>query len=503
MSEDEETFAALGQTLPDSIKSSSSRIFTQEMINPSPMVPDIPLNGHRTPKKTPLNNFKEEVQRNKSRERTQSPIPIPGPLSDPNVHFPALNKQNAATGVIWCTDRASERGFPNPNWVNLGQGMPETGDIEGCFERPKNLNISVESREYSPTSGIKQLRTAIANLYNEHYRQGKQSKYTWENVNVAPGGRAALTRIAAVLGDAYLSFFLPDYTAYAEMLSLFKNFAPIPVPLYETDGYKIDLKIIKGELNRGVSAILTSNPRNPTGQAMTREELHELHNLCRQKCLLIMDEFYSRYYYDGEMGESISSASEVDDVNKDPVLIIDGLTKFYRLPGWRVSWIVGPKEYISALSSAGSYLDGGTNYPFQEAAIPFLEPNLVKQETIALQTHFKFKRDYCLDRLIKMGFKFVVKPNSTFYIWVDLNHLPGKLSNCLGFFHEALHEDVIVVPGIFFDLNPLSFRELSDSAMYSYIRISYGPEFENLVRGMDRIEKILRRFDALPKDYDS
>lgn len=478
-------FQQLEGTLPEPIKASSVKIFNQTLVNP---IPD-----HNV--KNPLNRIRLNEA---TAVRTSSPVPIPGPLAAPDVHFPALNKENAATGVIWCTDRASERGYPGSNWVNLGQGMPETGDIEGCFKRPESVKTTIESREYSPTAGIKELRKAIADLYNEHYRKDKESKYTWENVNVAPGGRAALTRIAAILGDAYLSFFLPDYTAYAEMLSLFKNFAPIPVPLYETDNYDIDLKIIKNELNRGVSAILTSNPRNPTGQAISKNELKELHDLCRKKCLLIMDEFYSRYYYDGELGESISSASEVIDVNKDPVLIIDGLTKGFRLPGWRVSWIIGPKEYISALSSAGSYLDGGTNYPFQEAAIPFLEPNLVKNETIALQRHFKMKRDYCLNRLEKMGFKFKKWPNSTFYIWVDLSHLPGKISNCLGFFHEALHEDVIIVPGIFFDLNPLSFRELSDSEMYSFIRISYGPELELLVKGMDRIENILRKFNALP-----
>lgn len=490
--EEFEGFQHLEQTLPPTIQSSSSRIFQQyELSAPSP-----------DKAKTPIGRFQSEHGPSEHC-RTASPVPLPGPLLHPDAHMPALNQQNSATGVIWCTDRASERGYPSANWVNLGQGMPETGDIPGCFKRPDDIHMSSESREYGPTSGIKELRQAIADLYNDHFRKGMASQYTWENVNVAPGGRAALTRIAAVLGDAYLSFFLPDYTAYAEMLSLFKNFAPIPVPLYETDGYKIDLKIIRGELSRGVSAILTSNPRNPTGQAMSRDELKELHNLCRQKCLLIMDEFYSRYYYDGEVGEVISSASQVQDVNKDPVLIIDGLTKFFRLPGWRVSWVVGPKQYISALASAGSYLDGGTNYPFQEAAVPFLDPDLVRQETIALQTHFKAKRDYCLDRLIKMGFTFKVKPNSTFYIWVDLSHLPGKLANCLGFFHEALHEDVIIVPGIFFDLNPLSFRELSDSVMYSYIRISYGPDMESMVKGMDRIEKVLGKFDALPEGYKS
>lgn len=63
--------------------------------------------------------------------------------------------------------------------------------------------------------------------------------------------------------------------------------------------------------------------------------------------------------------------------NSEPdVLIIDGMTKRFRLPGWRVAWILGPKEFVKALSSAGSYLDGGTNVPFQEAAVPMLEVSL-------------------------------------------------------------------------------------------------------------------------------
>lgn len=67
-------------------------------------------------------------------------------------------------------------------------------------------------REYGPTAGIKPMREAVANLYNAHHRQGKESQYTWENVCIVPGGRAGLIRIAAVLGNAYLGFFVPDYT---------------------------------------------------------------------------------------------------------------------------------------------------------------------------------------------------------------------------------------------------------------------------------------------------
>lgn len=123
-----------------------------------------------------------------------------------------LDPTRASTGVVWTSERAYEHGFlENPNdWANLGQGAPEVDDqIEGCFERPKEVDISSHGREYGPTAGIKPLREAVAKLYNEHHRKWRKSQYTWENVCIVPGGRAGLIRIAAVLGNCYLGFFIP------------------------------------------------------------------------------------------------------------------------------------------------------------------------------------------------------------------------------------------------------------------------------------------------------
>lgn len=443
--------------------------------------------------------------------RESSPIPLPKPKFNEDIHKPAMNDKQSSTGVLWVTERANEYGFrdgADHDWANLGQGAPEHGDsIPGSFKRPTSIPITDHSKEYAPTAGVKELREAVANYYNDTYREKYLSKYTYKNVCIVPGGRAGLTRIASIISDCYLSFFLPDYTAYAEMLSLFKNFSPIPVPLDESDNYKLHLDMIQNELKRGVSALLTSNPRNPTGKAMPREQLSKLHRMCREKCLLIMDEFYSHYYYDeGCTGSSISSAEYVKDVNKDPVLILNGLTKAFRLPGWRICWILGPEEYINNLSSAGSFLDGGSNAPFQFAAIDFLQPaSFVKNEMKALQVHFKMKRDYIITRLSKMGFKFDEHntPNSTFYLWLNLSHLPNKLSNCLGFFHECLHERVIVVPGFFFLINPQNLSNLEDVIWYNYVRISYGPEMPQLVKGMDGIENILYRFGCLPYEPEA
>lgn len=516
-------FERLESTLPGPLRRSASSLLEKLSSQSREHLPSSFLDGplSRTPPSAPTKTNKLSVNEqhhnrllqklsHSENGRSSSPIPVPRPKFNEEINKPAMNTKQSSTGVLWVTERATEYGYQGNGddaWANLGQGAPEHGDtVPGSFKRPTSVPITDISKEYAPTAGIKELREAVANYYNETYRQKWSSKYTYKNVCIVPGGRAGLTRIASIISDCYLSFFLPDYTAYAEMLSLFKNFSPIPVPLEEADNYEMHLNVIELELKRGVSALLTSNPRNPTGHCMTRDQLKRLHDMCREKCLLIMDEFYSHYYYDeGCTGSSISSAEFVQDVNKDPVLLLNGLTKAFRLPGWRICWVLGPEDYISALSSAGSFLDGGSNAPFQYVAAEFLKPLKVKQEMQALQLHFKMKRDYIISRLKAMGFHFSEKntPNSTFYLWLKLSHLPGKLSNCLGFFHECLHEKVIVVPGFFFLINPQNLSRLEDVIWYNFVRISYGPELPQLVKGMDGIERILRRFDCLPVGYDN
>jgi aspartate/methionine/tyrosine aminotransferase len=282
--------------------------------------------------------------------------------------------------------------------------------------------------------------------------------------------------------------------------------------LLEEDGYHIHPDKIADEIARGTSVILTSNPRNPTGKVVKNPELAEIQNICRDRATLVMDEFYGGYNYTSNCdGTTISSAENIDDVDEDDVLIIDGLTKRFRLPGWRIAWIVGPKEFIKAIGSCGSYLDGGANVPFQEAAVSMLEPTKVRNEMKALQRHFMVtppilvisllsiinneqeKRDYVISRLREMGFIIKTVPDSTFYLWLDLEKLPEEISDGLNFFQACLEEKVIVVPGIFFDLNPSKRRDLFDSPCHHFVRFSYGPRMEVLKKGLDGIERVVKR----------
>ena len=403
------------------------------------------------------------------------------------------------TGVIYVTHEATQHGFVYgaEGWANLGQGSPETGPMPGSPARISEVTVTPASQQYGPVAGNKDIRQAVADFYNTTYRRGKASQYTAENVSIASGGRLALTRLASALGNINMGHFIPDYTAYEELLSVFKAFTPIPILLDAATGYKISPADLQEEiLGRGLSALLVSNPSNPTGQLIEGAELAAWCKIAREcQCSMIFDEFYSHYIYNSEPAagpKMISAAEHVEDVERDPVVIVDGLTKNWRYPGWRISWTVGPKAVIEAIASAGSFLDGGANHPFQNAALPLLDPANAAAETLSIQQHFGRKRALVLERLKALNIGVEALPVGAFYVWANLARLPAPLDDGMNFFRECLKEKVIVVPGVFFDVNPGNRR--SQARYKNYCRISFGPELEKLELGLDAFARVIAKF---------
>ena len=194
---------------------------------------------------------------------------------------------------------------------------------------------------------------------------------------------------------------------------------------------------------------------------------------------------------EGEPGPIATAARYVEDVNRDPVVIFDGLTKNWRYPGWRICWTVGPKAVIEALGSAGSFLDGGGSRPLQRAAVSLLEPREVLAETLALQSAFARKRRLMLDRARRMGLVIDREPEGTFYLWASLENLPERFSDGMDFYRAALDRKVIAVPGVFFDVNPGRRRSRSLSRFHQHVRLSFGPPIEEVERGLDRLEAMI------------
>ncbi|WP_437970898.1 pyridoxal phosphate-dependent aminotransferase [Sorangium sp. So ce260] len=404
------------------------------------------------------------------------------------------------TGVIYVTTEAARLGFKAgaeegaDGWCNLGQGQPETGPLPGAPERCAAVPIAGDDQEYAPVAGLWELREAIASLYNRAYRRGMPSRYTAENVAVSGGGRIALTRAAAALGQINLGHFLPDYTAYEELLDVFRLFSPIPILLEGERGYSFSVGDLRREiLGRGLSAILASNPCNPTGKHVRGEELAAWVRTAKElDCALLLDEFYSHYVYGmGDVAPMESAARYVEEVDRDPVVIFDGLTKNWRYPGWRVTWTLGPREVIEAVASAGSFLDGGGSKPMQRAAAELLTIEHTRAETTAIHRSFSRKRELMLAGLRKIGVTIDVAPEGTFYVWGSVADLPPGLSDGHGFFRAALEERVIVVPGEFFDVNPGKRRAGRPSRFRHHVRFSFGPSEDVLVRALGRLERMV------------
>jgi len=406
------------------------------------------------------------------------------------------------TGVIFVTTEAQKRGFRtgDPAWCNLGQGQPETGPLPGAPDRVQRVSIDVDDQEYAPIPGIWELREAIAGLYNRLYRRGIPSKYSAENVSVSGGGRAALTRAAASLGHVNLGHFLPDYTAYEELLDIFKAFTAIPILLEGERGYAFSIEDLRREVQgRGLGALLLSNPCNPTGKHIRGDELARWVATSRElDCALLIDEFYSHYLWTEGAGAGSpiaveSAARYVEDVDRDPVVVFDGLTKNWRYPGWRVTWTIGPKRVIEAVASAGSFLDGGGSKPLQRAAIPLLDDAHVIAETNAIQTSFRAKRDRLIAGLARLGIGIDAAPEGTFYVWGKVDGLPAPLDDGMGFFRAALDKQVIAVPGEFFDVNPGKRRSQRASRFRRHVRFSFGPAMDSIETALARLETLIKR----------
>ena len=407
-------------------------------------------------------------------------------------------RQVPFTGVIYVMAEASRLGYRHlhPDWCNLGQGQPETGPLPGAPTRITEAGIDPEDQDYAPVPGIPELRTAVARLYNELYRRDKASQYTDRNVCICGGGRMSLTRAVAALGPINLGHFLPDYTAYEELLDIFKLFTAIPILLDGSRGYEFGVDDLRREITgRGLSALLLSNPCNPTGRVLQEDKLADWVAVARElQCTLLLDEFYSHYVWTGAGRERgvISAAEFVEDVDRDPVVLFDGLTKNWRYPGWRTTWIVGPRAVIDAVSSTGSFLDGGGSKPLQRAALPLLAPEHVLAEAGAIRRAFLRKRAILSEGLLKAGVRFDLEPEGTFYCWGDVSGLPEGLNDGMSFFKAALKEKVICVPGEFFDINPGKRRSGRPSRFRNYVRFSFGPEEAMVAEGVGRIGRMVR-----------
>lgn len=403
-------------------------------------------------------------------------------------------------GVIWTVNEASKLGFYNghPDWCNVGQGQPEVGTIDGAPDRIESLKLQPSDAAYGPVGGTPEVREAIADWVNRTYRKG-MSQYTAENVSFACGGRLALTRLYSIFKDgARIAYKNPDYTAYEDYLyPLRHNCELIELRAEEKDGFTVTVERFENFMHDvRPNAFVFSNPCNPTGQVIKDEAMDRYINAARKEnCLLGADEFYATFSYneDGSPAEkAVSALPYVKDINRDPVIVFDGLTKGFRYPGWRAGWAIGPKYLIEMINRAASAVDGGPSTMVQRGVIEELAEGHAEAELLATRKEFAVKRKMMMEGLAELGIHTPAnQPLGTFYLWASIENLPGKLSDADYFFHACLQKKVITVPGHFFDVRPFRVRPTNEPYRH-WVRFSYGPNRQTIKTALERIAQVIK-----------
>lgn len=403
-------------------------------------------------------------------------------------------------GVIWTVNEASKLGFYNghSDWCNVGQGQPEVGTIDGAPDRIESLKLQPSDAAYGPVGGTPEVREAIADWVNRTYRKG-MSQYTAENVSFACGGRLALTRLYSIFKDgARIAYKNPDYTAYEDYLyPLRHNCELIELRAEEKDGFTVPVERFENFMHDvRPNAFVFSNPCNPTGQVIKDEAMDRYIDAARKEnCLLGADEFYATFSYneDGSPAEkAVSALPYVKDINRDPVIVFDGLTKGFRYPGWRAGWAIGPKYLIEMINRAASAVDGGPSTMVQRGVIEELAEGHAEAELLATRKEFAVKRKMMMEGLAELGIHTPAnQPLGTFYLWASIENLPGKLSDADYFFHACLQKKVITVPGHFFDVRPFRVRPTNEPYRH-WVRFSYGPNRQTIKTALERIAQVIK-----------
>jgi aspartate/methionine/tyrosine aminotransferase len=322
---------------------------------------------------------------------------------------------------------------------------------------------------YTPALGLPQLREAIAGFYRTRYGVDVSPS----RIVVTTGSSAALMLTCAALIDPGDEVLLadPGYPANRHFVRVMEG-VPRAMPVTAADHYQLaPAHFERGWGARTVAAIVAS-PSNPTGTLVPAERLSAMAEFAADRGgTLIVDEIYHGLVYEGACATALSFSENI--------FVINSLSKYFQMTGWRLGWLVAPQRYVREIDKLAQNLYLAPPTLAQYAALAAFEP-----ETIAILEkrvqEFKARRDYLVPELRKLGFEIPVMPQGAFYVYAGC----GKLTrDSFAFARDLLEQaGVAITPGIDFGAN----------APERHVRFAYTNSIERLKDGIARIAKFLK-----------
>ena len=358
---------------------------------------------------------------------------------------------------------AGEPDFPTPDYI-----------VNAAIEAAK----LPANHRYTPTPGLPELRDAIV----KKTKRDSNYEITADQVLVTNGGKQSVYQSFASVLDPGDEVLLPSpyWTTYPECIKLAGG-TPVEVFADESQNYLVSVAQLEKALTPKTKVLLFCSPSNPTGSVYSPQQVKEIGQWAYQKGLwVITDEIYEHLLYDGAVAPSICVA--VPEL-ADRTIIINGVAKTYAMTGWRVGWMIGPKDLIKAATNLQSHLSSNVSNVSQRAAIAALTGDLSSVHKMG--EAFDRRRKLIVKLLNEIPGVSCPTPTGAFYVYPSVKNvlgkeIRGKRSTTSAELATLILDEVEVaaVPGEAFGPS-------------GYLRFSYALGDEDIVEGISRVKKLL------------
>ncbi len=345
--------------------------------------------------------------------------------------------------------------------IHLEVGEPDF-DTPACIRTAAERAIKDGHTHYTHSLGMVELREEISRYYFNKYGVSVNP----DQIAVCSGTSPAMLAAFSVLlekGDQVIMSD-PHYACYPNLIQ-FLQAEPLPINVYEEDGFQLRPESIHEKITGRTRAVLINSPSNPTGNLLSERRMKAI---ARMSPCIISDEIYHGLVYEGTEHSILEFT--------DNAFVFNGFSKLFAMTGLRLGYLIAPKPFIRSIQKFQQNFFICANSAIQMAGIAALRE--AGEDVSRMKKIYNKRRVYMIRRLREMGFAIAVEPTGAFYVFVNARHI-AKDSYKLAFdILEKAH--VGVAPGIDFGKNGEGF-----------LRFCYANSMENIAEGMNRLEKYL------------
>ena len=362
--------------------------------------------------------------------------------------------------------------------IGFGAGEPDFPTPDYIVNAAIDAAKTPSNHRYTPTPGLPELREAIV----KKTKRDSNYEITADQVLVTNGGKQAVYQSFASILDPGDEVLLPSpyWTTYPECIKLAGGVS-VEVFADETQNYLVSVEQLEKALTPKTKVLLFCSPSNPTGSVYSADQVKAIGQWAYNKGLwVITDEIYEHLLYDGATAPSICVL--VPEL-ADRTIILNGVAKTYAMTGWRVGWMIGPKDVIKAATNLQSHLSSNVSNVSQRAAIAALSGDLSAVHKMG--EAFDRRRKLIVKLLNEIPGVSCPTPTGAFYVYPSVKgvlgkEIRGKRPKTSAELATLILEEVEVaaVPGEAFGPS-------------GYLRFSYALGDEDIVEGISRVKKLL------------